>query len=144
MSAATAYAIEPAPAAEPEVKGGVVAYLMVDGAMKAAEFYAKAFGAEVAAALPVDESGRSCHVHLHINGASVMLSDFYPEHGCGQVAAQGFNLMMPVSDTDASFERAIEAGCSAAMPPADMFWGARYAQVRDPFGVTWAFNQHKA
>ena len=27
------------------------------------------------------------------------------------------------------------------MPPEDMFWGARYAQVRDPFGVLWAFNQ---
>jgi len=22
-----------------------------------------------------------------------------------------------------------------------MFWGARYGQLRDPFGVRWAFNQ---
>jgi PhnB protein len=26
------------------------------------------------------------------------------------------------------------------MPPADMFWGDRYGQLRDPFGVTWAMN----
>jgi uncharacterized glyoxalase superfamily protein PhnB len=28
-------------------------------------------------------------------------------------------------------------------PVADMFWGDRYGQVRDPFGVIWAFNQSK-
>jgi len=25
------------------------------------------------------------------------------------------------------------------MQPQDMFWGDRYAQCKDPFGVTWAF-----
>jgi PhnB protein len=29
------------------------------------------------------------------------------------------------------------------MPPQDMFWGDRYAQLRDPFGVLWALNQGK-
>jgi uncharacterized glyoxalase superfamily protein PhnB len=24
-----------------------------------------------------------------------------------------------------------------------MFWGARWGQVRDPFGVLWAFNEDK-
>ena len=64
------------------VKGGVVPYLQVDGAMKAAEFYQRAFDAEIAFAYPVDGKGRTMHVHLHINGSSVMLSDPYPEHGC--------------------------------------------------------------
>jgi PhnB protein len=27
------------------------------------------------------------------------------------------------------------------MPVQEMFWGARYGQVRDPFGVRWSFNQ---
>jgi uncharacterized glyoxalase superfamily protein PhnB len=26
------------------------------------------------------------------------------------------------------------------MPPADMFWGDRYGQVKDPFGILWAIN----
>ncbi|MER8124915.1 VOC family protein, partial [Acinetobacter baumannii] len=64
-----------------EVKGGVVAYLNVEGAVRAAEFYQKAFGATVAAQMPPDEQGRSMHVHLYVNGSSVMLSDFYPEPG---------------------------------------------------------------
>jgi uncharacterized glyoxalase superfamily protein PhnB len=29
------------------------------------------------------------------------------------------------------------------MPVADMFWGARYGQLRDPFGVIWALNEQK-
>ena len=28
-----------------------------------------------------------------------------------------------------------------AVPLADMFWGDRYGQLRDPFGVTWALNE---
>jgi PhnB protein len=26
------------------------------------------------------------------------------------------------------------------MPPSDMFWGDRYAALKDPFGVAWAMN----
>ena len=29
------------------------------------------------------------------------------------------------------------------MVRSDMFWGDRYGQLRDPFGVTWAMNQPK-
>ncbi|MEI9981890.1 MAG: VOC family protein [Aliidongia sp.] len=36
--------------------------------------------------------------------------------------------------------RAIEAGCTAVLPPTDMFWGDRYSQIKDPFGVLWAIN----
>ncbi|MCG5233924.1 MULTISPECIES: VOC family protein [Xanthobacter] len=128
--------------AMPPVKGGVTAYLTVDGAMKAVEFYKSALGAELAFAIPPDDSGRTMHVHLYINGSSVMLADPYPEYCAGPVEKLGgFNLSLHVTDTDAAFERAVAAGASAMMPPSDMFWGARYAQVRDPFGVVWAFNQ---
>ena len=29
------------------------------------------------------------------------------------------------------------------MEPAEMFWGDRYGQLRDPFGIVWAMNQGK-
>jgi PhnB protein len=123
----------------PAVKGGVVAYLSPDGAVKAAEFYKKAFAAEVAHIQPPDEKGRTMHAHLYINGGSVMLSDPFPEHGCGYVPAAGFSLMLPVKDVDAWWQRAVDAGCTGNMAPQDMFWGDRYAQAKDPFGVLWAF-----
>lgn len=56
----------------------------------------------------------------------------------------GFNLNLQVDDVDAWFKRATDAGAEPVMEPQDMFWGDRYAQVRDPFGVLWAFNQPKA
>jgi PhnB protein len=130
--------------ANPQVKGGVVAYLQVDGAMKAAEFYKRAFGAEIATAYPPDDKGRTMHVHVYINGSSVMLSDPFPEHGCELQKPQGFNLMLMVPNIDVAFKHAVDAGAETVMPPADMFWGDRYGQLRDPFGVLWAMNQAKS
>ena len=120
-------------------KGGVIAYLCLEGAIKAGEFYKKALAAEQVQMHPADEKGRTMHVHLYVNGSSVMLSDPYPEHGCPFVPPAGFGLNLPVKDVDAWWQRAVDAGCTPTMPPADMFWGDRYAQAKDPFGVTWAF-----
>jgi uncharacterized glyoxalase superfamily protein PhnB len=129
--------------ATPEVKGGLVAYLTVDGAMKAAAFYERAFGATIAAAMPADEQGRTMHVHLHVNGSSLMLSDAFPDHGHPWQAPQGFTMTLMVDDIDARFAKAVEAGAESVMPPSEMFWGDRYGQLRDPFGVLWAMNQRK-
>jgi PhnB protein len=125
------------------VKGGVVAYLSVDGVLKALEFYKRAFGAELAAMHPPDEKGRTMHAHVYINGSSVMLSDFFPEHGHPKVEPQGFSIVILTQNIDADYQRAVDAGAKATMPPADMFWGDRYGQLKDPFGVTWAMNQGK-
>jgi PhnB protein len=125
-----------------EVKGGVVAYLNVDGAIAAAEFYVKAFGGSIAAQIPPDEKGRSMHVHAYICGSSLMLSDFYPEHGHAKVAPQGFSLMLPVDrDIEARFQRAVDAGCTIVTPVQKMFWGDLYGELKDPWGVSWAMNQ---
>jgi uncharacterized glyoxalase superfamily protein PhnB len=127
----------------PEVRGGVVAYLNVDGAIRAADFYQRALGAEIAASHPTDDKGRTMHVHLYINNSSVMLCDFYPEHGHPPQKPQAFTMTLMVNDIDAWWRRAVDAGAEVVMPIADMFWGARYGQFRDPFGVTWALNEQK-
>ena len=124
----------------PPVKGGAVTYLSVDGALKAVDFYKKAFAADVATIIPPDEKGRTMHAHVYINGASVMLSDFYPEHGHPPVAPAGFSVMLKVNDADAWYNRAVDAGATAIMPLDNMFWGDRYGQLKDPFGVIWAIN----
>jgi PhnB protein len=129
--------------ANPPTKGGLIPYLQVDGAMKAADFYQRAFGAEVAAAHPVDDKGRTMHVHLYINGSSLMMGDAYPEHGHSLQKPQAFNLTLQVDDIDAWWKRAVDAGAEVVMPVADMFWGDRYGQLRDPFGVLWAMNSPK-
>ena len=130
-----------APPALPAVKSGVSPYLTVDGAKKAADFYVKALGAEIAVAMPPDPQGRYMHIHLYINDSSVMLSDAFPDHGHPWIPPAGFSLTLEVDDADAWAERAIKAGATVVNPVSDMFWGARYGQVKDPFGVIWSFNQ---
>lgn len=127
----------------PPAKGGLCAYLTVPDAAAAAEFYGKAFGAETAYAYPPDEKGRTMHVHLYVNGASLMLSDPFPEHGHAFRGHEGFSLQLHVDDADAWQARATAAGCEVMMPVADMFWGDRWGQSKDPFGVIWAFNQRR-
>ena len=127
-------------AQNPQVKGGAIAYLTVDGAVKAAAFYQQAFAAEVAAMHPPDDKGRTMHVHLYVNGGSLMLGDAYPEHGHPLQQPAAFTIMLPVADVDAAYDRAVTAGCTATMRPQDMFWGDRFGQVKDPFGVIWAMN----
>ncbi|MEZ2131809.1 MULTISPECIES: VOC family protein [unclassified Sinorhizobium] len=122
------------------VLGGLVPYLMVDGAVKAAEFYQRAFGAEEVARHPVDEKGRTMHIHLYINGSSLMLGDPYPEYGHPAEKPQAFSLLLPVSDIDSWWKRAVDAGAEVVMPLEVMFWGDRYGQLRDPFGVIWGMN----
>ena len=128
-----------APKAQP--KCGLVAYLQLDGAVAAAKFYEKAFGAEIAAMHPPDEQGRTMHVHLYVNGASLMIADFYPEHGQPPVKPQGFSLALMATDIHAQFQRAAAAGCEVTMPVQEMFWGDLYGQLKDPYGVDWALNQ---
>ena len=125
--------------------GGVVPYLCVDGAVKAADFYVKAFGAKEMFRVPPDDKGRTMHIHLYVNGSSLMLSDAYPEYGHALEKPQAFNLTLEIRDKGIDFwwQRAIDAGATEVMPVQDMFWGARYGQLRDPFGVLWSMNEPK-
>lgn len=121
------------------VKGSVIPFLLIDGAIEASKFYERALSAKVAHIFPPDESGRTMHVHLYINGASLMFSDPYPEHGASSATPTGFILILKVPDADVAFEQAVTMGCRECIAPADMVWGDRIAQVQDPFGVVWSF-----
>lgn len=131
----------PAQTPQPQVLGGIVPYLSLDGASRAAAFYARAFDAREVFRHPTDDKGRTMHIHLHINGASLMLADPYPEHGHPHRPAQGYTLHLKVDDVDAWWQRAVDAGAEVVLPLQKMFWGDRYGQVRDPFGVLWSLGQ---
>ncbi|WP_274426665.1 VOC family protein [Chelativorans sp. YIM 93263] len=120
-------------------RGGVIPYLMVDGAVTAAAFYGKAFGAREVGRVPEDEKGRTMHVHLYINEGSVMLCDPYPEYGRPLEGHKGFTLTLTVDDVDFWWKRASETeGMETTVPLEKMSWGDRYGELKDPFGVCWA------
>ncbi len=88
-----------------------------------------------------EDGKRIMNAMIWINGASVMLSDDFPEMAQSKVRdIGGFDLHLQVDDADAWFNRAVEAGCEVRMPLADQFWGDRYGSLRDPFGVDWSIG----
>ena len=44
------------------------------------------------------------------------------------------------AEIDATYRRAMEAGCKSVQEPQDMFWEARFAMLSDPFGHRWMLN----
>ena len=126
----------------PHGYNGVIPHLTISGGRggEAADFYARAFGAEEKRRMPADDGKRLMHCHLQINGEDVFLNDDFPEYrGGGEaVAPGGVTLHLQVDEVDTWWARATEAGCEVTMPLADQFWGDKYGQVRDPFGHSWS------
>ncbi len=118
-------------------------YLTVRDAMKAIEFYKRAFGAEDRGAMKGPD-GKVMHAELKIGDSIVMLADEFPEFGAHGPGPNGtsMGLHIYVDNVDASFERAVQAGAKIEMPVAEQFWGDRYGKLRDPFGHSWSIATH--
>lgn len=115
-------------------------HIVCDGAADAIEFYKKAFGAEELMRIP-GQDGRLMHAAIAIDGAMLMLVDEMKEMGALSPLSLGgtpVTLHLNVSNADAAIAKAEAAGATVTMPAADMFWGDRYGQVRDPFGHSWS------
>ena len=93
------------------------------------------------------------HAQMTVNGATVFLMDYFPEycsHGDGKtesptkLGASTFLIHLEVPNCDEAYKRAIAAGATSILEPWDAFWGARYAQVRDPFGHGWSLAHPQA
>lgn len=124
---------------------GPIAHLTVDGGKEAIEFYKKALSAKEISCTLFNDGKRVMHAQLEINGGTIYLHDDFPEMSGGKkstVEALGgspITMHMNVANADESYNQAMAAGAKSAMKPEDMFWGARYAQIKDPFGHIWAF-----
>lgn len=123
--------------------GGLTPHLTIRDkrAKDAIDFYGKAFGATEIARMPADDGERLMHAHVHINGASLMMHDDFPEYTGGPASEPASVVLhLQVDDADSWYDRAIAAGAVSVMAPENMFWGDRYAQVRDPFGHLWSIG----
>jgi PhnB protein len=126
----------------------IQAYIAVKDGISAIAFYEKAFGAVCTFKKMADDGRRVMHANLEVFGSEVMLHDEFPEFGgilmspsSRSGASVGIHINLPKpSDVDAAVMRAESAGAIVVFKPEDTFWGARYAQVRDPSGHIWAFN----
>ena len=129
-----------------EVHPSVSPHLVVGDGAAAIDFYVKAFDAVELGRVPGPD-GRLMHAALQINGSTVMLNDDFPEYNDGKSAtptALGgtpVTIHLTVTDVDAKFQQAIDAGATVIAALEDQFWGDRYGVLRDPFGHHWSLGQ---
>jgi PhnB protein len=128
----------------------IVPYLTVKGAGEASAFYQKAFDAKENGRHLAEDGKRFMHIALTIQGGDVFLCDEFPEHGSAPAPTAERPAPVQITiqleapkDVDAVYAQALKAGAVGIMEPADMFWNARFAQLRDPFGHHWMLNAQK-
>jgi len=128
----------------PEGYPRVTPYLIVDGANAAIDFYCSVLGASERMRMPMP-GGRVGHAELELGDSIIMLADENPDmeiRGPGAIGGTPVSLLVYVEDSDATFERAVQAGAKALRPVEDRFYGDRSGQFQDPFGHRWDVSTH--
>ena len=128
----------------PEGYRTLTAYLAVDDAAAAIEFYKAAFGATERSRMDAP-GGKIGHAELEIGDSVFMLSDPFPQSTVKSpkdAGATTSSMFVYSEDVDAAIQRAVDAGATIEQEPTDMFWGDRFGSVADPLGHRWAIATH--
>ena len=120
----------------PEGYHTVTPYLTVQGAAKLVDFLKQAFGAEEIFRT-TGPDGTIRHAEVRIGDSVVMMAE--PR---GEWKPMPGAIYLYVNDTDAAYKRALQAGATSLMEPADQFYGDRSAGVKDPVGNHWWIATH--
>jgi PhnB protein len=124
----------------PEGFHSLTPHIVCKGAARAIDFYARAFGAEEIFRLTAPD-GTLIHASLRIGDSMLLLADECPPMGAfgpTKLGGSPVTIHVSVKDVDASYARAVAAGATPQMPVTEMFWGARYGVLKDPFGHSWS------
>jgi PhnB protein len=116
----------------------IAAWLAVDGAQEAVDFYKSAFGATELYRLE-DDGGTLAVAQLSIKGAVFWVQEA-PDAGPKAVAAGSVRLILSVEDPDAVFEVAIAHGAVMVKPVSEEY-GWRTGRITDPSGHEWEISR---
>ena len=124
-----------------------IPHLCASDGMAALKFYQGAFNGEAGECMMDKDGKRLMHGEVVIDGHKLFLSDEFDASEGGTVKTPQrlggtcVRITLMVGDADATVARAAELGATVIMPVQDMFWGARYGKIIDPFGHEWGINQ---
>ncbi|HEY7135287.1 MAG TPA: VOC family protein [Acidimicrobiia bacterium] len=133
-------AVKPIPDNSPRL----TAYLAIDGAAEAIDFYTRVLGAHERMRMS-EPGGKVGHAELEFGESVVMLSDAFPEMGVvdpRRLGGSPVTLSVYVENVDATFRDAIAAGAKELQPVEDKFYGDRAGQFEDPWGHRWNVMSH--
>ncbi|MGI9053271.1 MAG: VOC family protein [Ilumatobacteraceae bacterium] len=117
----------------------LIPYICVSPAAEAIDWYRANLGA-VETIRYTGDDGRVGHAELTIGGATIFLSDEYPElEVVSPTTLRGTatTLHLRVPNVDATYELVVAGGGRAAGAPKDEAYGARSFSAVDPFGHRW-------
>ena len=117
-----------------------IPYLSVTDANKAIAFYSEVFDVSPRVLLKMPDD-RVMHCEFRIGDARFFVSEELPEHG-GTPSPKSLGsttvaIHVYVSDCYQIVEKMKDNGADILAEPEDLFWGERFARVRDPFGHEW-------
>ncbi len=131
----------------------LIPYLYFDGTCaEAVQFYTEVFGGTISSLqrwsemppnpnYPIsdEQKNRVMHAHMNAKGFALMASDGMP--GTEQ---KGGNVSLSLNFEDVEegeklFEALSNEG-AVETPLTEMFWGAKFGQFTDKFGIDWMFN----
>jgi PhnB protein len=124
-----------------------IPHLVVSNGPAALQFYKEAFGAEEGDSMMAPDGKRLLHGEIILDGHKLFLSDQFAESEGGTckspqtLGGTCVRITLQVENADRVVERSVNAGARVLMPVQDMFWGARYGKIVDPFGHEWGINQ---
>ena len=124
-----------------------IPHLIVSDGMAALNFYQEVFGAEVGDNMMEPNGKRLMHGEITLDGHKFFVSDEFSEKEGGNckmpqtLGGTSVRITLQTDEADAVVERAVARGARVLMPLQDMFWGARYGQILDPYGHNWGINQ---
>ena len=117
-----------------------IPYLSVSDANKAVAFYAEIFDVSPWVLLKMPDD-RVMHCEFRVGDARFFVSDELPEHGGTpspkSLGSTSVAIHLYVTDCDQIVEKMKIGGAEVLAEPEDLFWGERFARVRDPFGHEW-------
>ncbi|MCE9583718.1 MAG: VOC family protein [Planctomycetes bacterium] len=114
----------------------VTPYLVVKNAAKLLAFVERGLGAKVKERHATPD-GKVMHAAVKIGDSMVMMGQARKP-----ADARPSMLYLYVKDTDALYRRAIKAGATSVMKPANQFYGDRNAGVKDSEGNQWWIATH--
>ena len=124
-----------------------IPHVIVNDGKAALKFYREVFGAEEGDIMMEPNGKRLMHGEIVLDGHKLFLSDEFSEKEGGTckmpqtLGGTCVRITLQTDDADGVVERALARGARVLMPVADMFWGARYGKIIDPFGHEWGINQ---
>jgi PhnB protein len=124
-----------------------IPHLVVSDGAAALKFYQEVFDAKTGDVTMEPHGARLMHGEIILDGHMLFVSDEFAEQKdlttrtprtLGGTTAR---ITLQTDEPDAVVARAVARGARVLMPLQNMFWGARYGKILDPFGHEWGINQ---